>query len=88
MSEEFEELYLSAVCSCGAVFNAVVSLPLHCELIDEKGNILYCKVAEHVIVKCPRCNKLLNVGNGSGRETEPKEAHEKGIYIIEGADET
>lgn len=89
MSEvEFELTILSAVCKCGAVFNAVVNLPIYCELTDDKGRVCYVKVAEHVVVKCPRCNRLLNVGNGSQRETKPPEKHEKGIYIIEGSNET
>ncbi|MEJ5327731.1 MAG: hypothetical protein WHU54_05730 [Candidatus Bathyarchaeia archaeon] len=78
---KFEPTILSAVCKCGAVFQAVVNLPIYCELSDDKGNIYHLKIAEHVIVKCPLCNRLLNVGNGSKRETEPPEKHEKGIYV-------
>ncbi|MGB9960243.1 MAG: hypothetical protein ACPLKQ_06975 [Candidatus Bathyarchaeales archaeon] len=82
MSENatFETLLLSAVCRCGAVFNAVVEMPTYCELSDDKGTVYHLKVAEHVIVKCPRCNKLLNVGNGSERKTKPDAKHEKAVY--------
>lgn len=78
-----EPLVLSAVCVCGAAYTAVVDLPIRCELSDDKGNVYSLRLAEHVIVKCPRCNRLLNVGNGSKRETEPPEKNAKGISIQE-----
>ncbi|MGB9841278.1 MAG: hypothetical protein ACPLKZ_00980 [Candidatus Bathyarchaeales archaeon] len=78
-----EPLVLSAVCVCGATYTAVVDLPFRCELSDDKGNVYSLRLAEHVIVKCPRCNRLLNVGNGSKRETEPQEKDAKGISIQE-----
>ncbi|MCS7096838.1 MAG: hypothetical protein N3F10_01800 [Candidatus Bathyarchaeota archaeon] len=79
----FESLLLSAVCRCGAVFNATVELPSYCVLYDEKGSVHHLRVAEHVIVKCPRCKRLLNVGNGSERKTKPNGAKQRAVYVLE-----
>jgi hypothetical protein len=57
-------------------------MPSYCELTDAKGNSYKCSLAEHVIVKCPKCNRLLNLGNGLYRETEAKEG-EQGVYVQE-----
>jgi phage FluMu protein Com len=78
----FESLVLTAVCKCGAVFNASVEMPTYCELSDYKGTVHRLRVAEHIIVKCPRCNRLLNVGNGSKRKTKPDAKHEKAVYVL------
>lgn len=62
-------LYLSGVCRCGKRFNVFVEMPKFGEAVDEAGNRFELGLAEHVIALCPRCGRLLNIGNGSRRKS-------------------
>ncbi|MEM1661063.1 MAG: hypothetical protein QXR17_08015 [Candidatus Bathyarchaeia archaeon] len=64
--KSFTEFYLSGVCRCGKQFNAFVELPQKC-LVTVEGRTFELPLAEHAIVLCPFCGRLLNLGNGSRR---------------------
>jgi len=66
--EATQGLYLSGVCRCGKRFNVFVEMPKFCDAVDEAGNRFKLGLAEHVIALCPRCGRLLNIGNGSRRK--------------------
>lgn len=72
MAEAFEGHYLSGICRCGLHVLSYVELPAFIEVSGE-GSTYHLKPAEHVIVKCPRCSRLLNVGNGRQRGKKRKE---------------
>lgn len=59
--------YLSGVCRCGKQFMAYVELPSIVQVSDSDGRFHNLRPAEHVIIKCPNCDRLVNVGNGSQR---------------------
>jgi hypothetical protein len=65
---ETQGLYLTGVCRCGKHFNVYVEMPTLCHVTDESGNSFNLKPAEHVVLVCPRCNRLVNCGNGTRRE--------------------
>ncbi|MEM2440515.1 MAG: hypothetical protein QW493_04800 [Candidatus Bathyarchaeia archaeon] len=64
---EAQVLYLSGICRyCDKSFNAFVELPQKCLVIVEERTF-ELPLAEHAIVLCPFCGRLLNLGNGSRR---------------------
>jgi hypothetical protein len=65
--DEVEGLYLTGVCRCGKRFNVYVELPALCQVTDETGNSFSLKPAEHIVIVCPRCARLVNCGNGTRR---------------------
>ncbi|MEM2386175.1 MAG: hypothetical protein QXO67_04250 [Candidatus Bathyarchaeia archaeon] len=66
-AKSFTEFYLSGVCRCGKQFNAIVELPQKC-LVTVEGRTFELPLAEHAIVLCPFCGRLINLGNGSRRK--------------------
>ncbi|MEM3580429.1 MAG: hypothetical protein QXH40_00035 [Candidatus Bathyarchaeia archaeon] len=64
-------LILTGNCKCGKTFTTAVELP---ETITiRSGNSVYnARLGEHLVVQCPACGRILNLGNGSRRKTEVK----------------
>lgn len=71
-AKSFTEFYLSGVCRCGKQFNAIVELPQKC-LVTVEGRMFELPLAEHAIVLCPFCGRLINLGNGSRRARRASE---------------
>jgi hypothetical protein len=70
---ETQPLYLSGICRCGRRFNVYVELPKTCEATDESGNHFKLSLAEHIIALCPSCGRLVNIGNGTRRQSKARE---------------
>ncbi|MEM3613180.1 MAG: hypothetical protein QXH40_03855 [Candidatus Bathyarchaeia archaeon] len=66
-AKSFTGLYLSGFCRCGKQFTVFAELPETVE-VSSGGEIFKTKPAEHIIIVCPYCLRLVNVGNGSRRK--------------------
>ena len=67
MAEVFEGVYLNGVCRCGRTFNVYAELPRTVE-VSIGSEVFKAKPAEHIIIVCPYCLRLVNIGNGSRRK--------------------
>ncbi|MEM3566177.1 MAG: hypothetical protein QXK18_04825 [Candidatus Bathyarchaeia archaeon] len=65
-------LILTGNCKCGKYFSVAVELP---EFITVRsGNNVYnARLGEHLVVQCPACGRILNMGNGSRRSRKTEE---------------
>jgi len=65
-AKNFMDAFLTGVCKCGKQFNLYIVLPETIEAVC--GSLVFkAKPAEHIIINCPACGRLVNCGNGSRR---------------------
>jgi len=66
-------LILSGSCRCGKTFTTSVELP-ETITIRSGSRVYNVKLGEHLVITCPYCLRLVNIGNGTrrSRKTEVK----------------
>lgn len=67
----FKSMYLSGLCRCGKHYTGYVELPETC-LVNVEGQEFEVPVAEHIVIICPFCTRVVNLGSGSYRERMAK----------------